>query len=290
MKVPTKIEAKGCVCVCASSEAQKVSTEGTYTSAISGFPAQTAALPHWFPVSPDGASYCRPVRPQQTSPLRQQHTHTQASSKPMTGSRVTGSGCGTRRVLARPVMVSARRVLQDLQICQQFHRYTKNSFSYILKSLTCYWNSNDPLWVFLNLATWIWIVWKPQSDSSFVCMRRADELPKSLQRFPTRNYWAKRSHCSVMRNIYTQTRWTFNVIWFPSRLGLVTEGSGVARLAKGASVTLDTLYWPQHGGQDGGSSSAAVQRRFWIHTSTHRFPAPPHTRLKSLKFRQRLWL
>lgn len=43
-------------------------------------------------------------------------------------------------------------------------------------------------------------------------------------RFPTRNYWAKRSHCSVMRNIYTQTRWTFNAIWVPSRPGLVTEG------------------------------------------------------------------
>lgn len=68
------------------------------------------------------------------------------------------------------------------------------------------------------------MVWKPQSDSSFVCMRRPDELPKSLHRFPTHNYWAKRSHCSVMRNIYTQPRWTFNVIWFPSRPGLFTEG------------------------------------------------------------------
>lgn len=182
-------------------------------------------------------------------------------------------------------MVSAQRILQDLHICQQLQSYTKNSFSHILKSPTCYWNSNDRLWVFLNLATWIWIVWKPQTDSSFVCMRRPDELPKSRRRFPTRNYWAKRSLCSVMRNIYTRTRWTFNVIWFPSRPGLVTEG------VRGRTSREKSIRHTWH------PVLTSARRSGWWqliscgteellhrhqHTHTHTFPGPPtHTSKKA---------
>lgn len=184
-----------------------------------------------------------------------------------------------------PGMVSAQRILQDLHICQQLQSYTKNSFSHILKSPTCYWNSNDRLWVFLNLATWIWIVWKPQADSSFVCMRRPDELPKSRRRFPTRNYWAKRSLCSVMRNIYTRTRWTFNVIWFPSRPGLVTEGvRGRTSREKSIRHTWHPVLTSARRSGWWQLISCGTEELLHRHQHTHtRSLVPPHTRLKKPK-------